>query len=85
MSKTKKFEPSMGYIVTVNVHEVAVIRVAQALDVEPYNLGIALEKAGYKLEPDPFDISADTAKIIALNLRQQPLRVVKEEEEQDEQ
>ena len=80
MSKQKRFEPPMGFIVAVNVHEVAVNRVAQALGVAPYDLGIALEKAGYKLEPDPFDISADTAKIIALNLRQQPLQAVKDPE-----
>lgn len=81
MSKQKRFEPSMGYIVTVNVHEVALRRVSRELDIDPILLGQALERSGYKLEPDPFDISADTWKVLQTALKQEPtkLEVVKNE------
>jgi hypothetical protein len=81
MSKNKRFEPSMGYIVAVNVHEVAVRRLSKELDIEPIKVGQALERSGYKLEPDPFDISADTWKILQVVQNQEPtkLEVVKNE------
>jgi hypothetical protein len=31
-------------------------------------LGQSLEKSGYRLEADPFDLSADTVKVIARRL-----------------
>jgi hypothetical protein len=62
--KTKKFNPPMGWIVAVNHQEVSVYRVAEQLGVSEYNLAVALEKAGYKLEVDQMDIMADTAKVI---------------------
>jgi|688.fasta_scaffold612213_2 hypothetical protein len=81
MSKQKRFEPSMGFIVAINVHEVAVRRVSRELDLDPITLGQALERAGYRLEPDPFDISADTWKVIQTAIRQDTtkLEVVKNE------
>jgi hypothetical protein len=81
MSKQKRFEPSMGFIVAINVHEVAIRRVSRELDLDSIALGQALERAGYKLEPDPFDISADTWKVIQTATRQDTtkLEVVKNE------
>ena len=81
MSKRKPFEPSMGYIVTVNVHELALTRVGRELKIDPVLLGQALERAGYKLEPDPFDISADTWKVIKMASQNETtkLEVVKNE------
>lgn len=81
MSKQKRFEPSMGYIVAINVHEVAVRRLSRELDIEPVALGQALERSGYKLEPDPFDISADTWKVVQTAIKQDTtkLEVVKNE------
>jgi hypothetical protein len=71
----------MGFIVAINVHEVAIRRVSRELDLDSIALGQALERAGYKLEPDPFDISADTWKVIQTATRQDTtkLEVVKNE------
>ena len=81
MSKQKRFEPSMGYIVAVNVHEVALRRLSRELNLDPIKVGQALEHSGYKLEPDPFDISADTWKVLQTALQQEPtkLEVVRNE------
>lgn len=62
--KSKKFNPPMGWIVAVNHQEVSVYRVAEQLGVSEYNLAVALEKAGYKLEVDQMDLMSDTAKVI---------------------
>jgi hypothetical protein len=73
--KQKKFEPSMGWIVAINHQQVSVARVAEELDMNPIELGQALERAGYKLEPDPYDLSADTWKV--LDIEKKKLEVVK--------
>jgi acyl-homoserine lactone acylase PvdQ len=83
--KTKKFNPPMGWIVSVNHQEVSIRRVAETLNVSPYTLGKALEDSGYVLIPDQMDLAADTAKVI---LRQEqieptnPLKAVPEVEEE---
>jgi len=64
MTTAKTFEPSMGLLVAINVHEVAIKRVAKELEIEPVLLGQALDRAGYKLEPDILDISADTWRVM---------------------
>jgi acyl-homoserine lactone acylase PvdQ len=62
--KTKKFNPPMGWIVSVNHQEVSIRRLADALHLAPYVVGKALEDSGYVLEPDQMDLAADTAKVI---------------------
>lgn len=83
--KTKKFNPPMGWIVSVNHQEVSIRRLAEALLLSPYTVGKALEDSGYVLIPDQMDLAADTAKVI---LRQEqiqptnPLKAVPEAEEE---
>ncbi len=81
MTTRKPFEPSMGFIVSINVQEVALRRVARELGIEPILLGQALEHAGYKLEPDPYDLSADTWKFLQSDIQSKmtKLEVVKNE------
>jgi hypothetical protein len=79
--KTKKFNPPMGWIVSVNHQEVSIRRVAENLNVSPYTLGKALEDSGYVLVPDQMDLAADTAKVILQQERMAPttpLKVVPE-------
>lgn len=79
--KQKKFVPSAGYIVSVHQVALGVRAVAKELDVFPEVLAEACERAGFQLLADPFDLSADAAKLIKLQSRQeaQGLHVVKEE------
>lgn len=86
MSKENKFRPNAGFILSVH-HNVAGIRaVADQLDIFPEDLAKAMEKAGWQLVLDPFDISADAGKIIALQERQKTegLRVVQEPVQEQE-
>jgi acyl-homoserine lactone acylase PvdQ len=77
--KTKKFNPPMGWIVSVNHQEVSIRRLADALKIAPYVVGKALEDSGYVLEPDQMDLAADTAKVILQQEKMTtPLRVVPE-------
>lgn len=79
--KQKKFVPSAGYIVSVHQVALGMRAVAKELDVFPDALAEACERAGFQLVADPFDLSADAAKLIKLQERQQTegLRVVKEQ------
>ena len=79
--KQKKFVPSAGYIVSVHQVALGVRAVAQELDVFPEVLAEACERAGFQLVSDPFDLSADAAKIIKLQAKQegQGLKVVRKE------
>jgi acyl-homoserine lactone acylase PvdQ len=84
--KTKKFNPPMGWIVSVNHQEVSIRRLAEALNASPYTVGKALEDSGYVLVPDQMDLAADTAKVILQQEKMaptNPLRVVPEPEEND--
>ena len=79
--KQKKFVPSAGYIVSVHQVALGVRAVAKELDVFPEALAEACERAGFQLLADPFDLSADAAKLIKLQARQeaQGLHVVGKE------
>jgi hypothetical protein len=78
--KQKKFVPSAGYIVSVHQNALGIRAVAQALDIFPEALAQALEKSGFQVVADPFDLSADAGKLIQMQARQeaQGLHVVKE-------
>ena len=67
--KTKKFEPSTGWLVAVNHQQMNVYRLAEALKIEPVTVGKALDAAGYLLEPDPFGYVSDVWKIIEIEKR----------------
>ena len=56
-------------------------RLAQVLDIFPEALAESMEKAGLLLQPDPFDLTADSKKVIILQEREatKGLRVVQEE------
>ena len=83
--KQKKFVPSAGYIVSVHQNAFGIRAVAQELDVFPEVLAQALERAGFQVVSDPFDLSADAGKLIQLQNRQeaQGLHVVKENDGAD--
>ena len=67
--KQKKFEPSMGWLVAINYQQVAMDRVAKELKIDSVELGQALERSGYLLEPDPFGYSSDTWKVLEIENR----------------
>jgi hypothetical protein len=67
--KTKKFEPSTGWLVAINYQQVNVHRLAEALGIEPIAVGKALDTAGYLLEADPFGYLSDVWKIIEIEKR----------------
>lgn len=79
--KQKKFVPSAGYIVSVHQNALGIRAVAEKLDVFPEVLADAMEAAGFQLIADPFDLSADAAKIIKLQNKQQAqgIHLVKDE------
>lgn len=83
--KQKKFVPSAGYIVSVHQNALGIRAVAKELDVFPEALAEALERAGFQMVADPFDLSADAGKLIKLQARQeaQGLHVVKDEDGAD--
>lgn len=80
-NKDNKFKPTSGFIVAVHQNILGIRAVAEKLDIYPENLATALETAGFQLIPDPFDLSADAGKVIALQERQknEHLKVVKDE------
>jgi len=74
--KTKKFEPQIGWIVTINHQQVSVLRLAETLEMEPAKVARALDEAGYTLSPDTFNISNDVAKLLEYENKTKPdLRV----------
>ncbi len=84
--KQKKFQPTMGFVVAVHQNAMGIRSVATALgDIFPERLGEALEMAGYQLVVDPFDLSSDATKLIALQEKQknEGLRIVKEADDGD--
>ena len=64
--KTKKFEPSIGWIVSVNHQQVSIMRVAEALKIRGSELGQALDDAGYQLTPDTFNLVSDCWKLLRI-------------------
>lgn len=83
--KQKKFVPSAGYIVSVHQNALGIRAVAKELDVFPEVLAEALERAGFQMMADPFDLSSDAGKLIKLQARQeaQGLHVVKDDDDAD--
>ena len=67
--KQKKFEPSMGWLVSIQYQQVAVDRLAKELNLTNVEVGQALERSGYLLEPDPFGYSSDTWKVLEIENR----------------
>jgi len=83
--KQKKFQPTMGFVVAVHQNAMGIRSVSKALgDIFPERLGEALEMAGYQLVVDPFDLSADARKLIAIQEREKTagLRIVKEADDE---
>jgi hypothetical protein len=83
--KQKKFQPTMGFVVAVHQNAMGIRSVSKALgDIFPERLGEALEMAGYQLVVDPFDLSADATKLIAIQEKQknEGLRVVREADDE---
>ena len=79
--KQKKFQPTMGFVVAVHQNAMGIRSVSKALgDIFPERLGEALEMAGYQLVVDPFDLSADATKLIAIQEKQknEGLHIVRE-------
>ena len=78
--KQNKFRPNEGFILAVHQNILYIRRLAQVLDIFPDALAEAMEKAGVLLNPDPFDLSADSKKVIELQEREatKGLRVVQE-------
>lgn len=78
--KQKKFVPSAGYMVAVHQNALGIRAVAHELDIFPEVLAKALEKAGFQVVVDPFDLSADAGKLIMLQDQEKVknLRLVKE-------
>ena len=83
--KQKKFVPSAGYIVSVHQNALGIRAVAKELDVFPEALAEAMERAGFQFVADPFDLSADAAKLLKLQARQQAdgLHIVKDSDDSD--
>ena len=65
-SKDKKFNPDAGLIVAVHQNILGIRAVASAIDVFPENLAEAMSKMGFQFVPDPFNLSSDAGKVIAL-------------------
>jgi len=79
--KENKFDPPVGYMVAVQHHIVMVERLATVLEFDnPVTLAQLLEKAGFRLEPDLFDISADTWKVMDIELKKRKLQAVPKDE-----
>ena len=78
--KQKKFQPSAGYMVAVHQNILGIRAVAKELDIFPRALASALERAGFQMMADPFDLSADAGKVIELQEKHESagIRVVKE-------
>jgi hypothetical protein len=64
--KENKFEPSNGLKVAVHFNIIAIRALAQELDIFPEDLAEKLDSAGFMLTPDPFNMSSDAGKVIAL-------------------
>ena len=84
--KTKKFEPSAGFVVSVHMNKLGIRAVAAELDgVFAETLAEAMDRAGFQLVPDPFNLTNDAKKVIELEERQKTagLTLVKEAGDDD--
>ena len=80
-NKENKFEPSNGLKVAVHFNIIAIRAVAQELNIFPEDLAEKLDRAGFMLTPDPFNMSSDAGKVIALQNKRENsnISLVKEE------
>jgi hypothetical protein len=84
--KTKKFEPSAGFVVSVHMNKLGIKAVAAELDgIFAETLAEAMDRAGFQLVPDPFNLTNDAKKVIELEERQKNsgLTLVKEAGDDD--
>lgn len=83
--KQKKFTPSAGFVIAVIQNAQAIRLLSEALDSYPETIGEALEKIGFQLVADPFDLSSDATKLLIAQEKEkaQGLRVVREEQPDD--
>ena len=79
-NKENKFQPSAGFVVAVHQNMLGMRAVAHELDVFAEALGEAMDKAGFQLVPDPFNLSNDAKKVIELQARHETsgIQLVKE-------
>jgi hypothetical protein len=85
--KTKKFQPSAGFVVSVHMNKLGIRAVAAELDgIFAEVLAEAMDKAGFQLVPDPFNLTNDAKKVIEMEERQKTagLKLVQDEEAVDE-
>ena len=85
--KTKKFQPSAGFVVSVHMNKLGIRAVAAELDgVFAEVLAEAMDKAGFQLVPDPFNLTSDAKKVIEMEERQKTagLRLVQEPVQDEE-
>jgi hypothetical protein len=84
--KSKKFEPSAGFVVSVHMNKLGIRAVAAELDgIFAEVLAEAMDRAGFQLVPDPFNLTSDARKVIELEERQKNagLKLVKEAGDDD--
>lgn len=84
--KSKKFEPSAGFVVSVHMNKLGIRAVAAELDgIFAEVLAEAMDRAGFQLVPDPFNLTSDAKKVIELEERQKTagLKLVKEAGDDD--
>jgi hypothetical protein len=65
-NKDKKFQPDAGFVVAVHQNILGIRAVASALNVFPEVLAEAMATMGFQFIPDPFNLSSDAGKVIAL-------------------
>jgi hypothetical protein len=82
--KSKKFNPSAGFVVAVHMNKLGIRAVADELDMHPEILADAMDRAGFQLIADPFNLTSDAGKVIQLEERQKTagLQIVPNAEEE---
>jgi hypothetical protein len=83
-NKENKFEPSNGLKVAVHFNIIAIRAVAQELDIFPELLAEKLDRAGFMLTPDPFNMSSDAGKVIVLQNKRENSNISLVKETADE-
>jgi hypothetical protein len=79
--KENKFKPSAGFVVAVHMNSLGIRAVAKELDIFAEELGEAMDRAGFQLVADPFNLTADATGLIKLQARHETegLQIVKEQ------
>ena len=67
--KSNKFRPDAGFVVAVHQNMLGIRAVSTILDIFPEDLANAMSEAGFQFLPDPFNLSSDAGKVIALQER----------------